>query len=140
MRWGQCVRAREIPYGVLAAGPRDQGCSVRLFSVPPKQTLRFKIGGDFSTSEGAGDDVIHEAMPDVTPRTLPACESMMSIHSDRLPAAAGMRSDQGGTQAQAHCDTQLFVSESEPKRVGWESLQPCARPLRLYRQQSGACG
>ena len=118
MRWGQFVRAREVPYGVLAVGPLDQGCSVRSFSVPPKQALRFKIGGDLSTSEGAGDDVIHEAMPDVTPSTLPACESMMSIRSirsDRLPAAAGMRSDQGGTQAQAHCDTQLFVSQSEPK-------------------------
>ena len=115
MRWSQCVRAREVPYGVLAAGPRDQGCSVRSFSVSPEQTLWFKIGGDLSTSEGAGDDVIHEAMPDVPPRALPACEPMMSIRSDRLSAAAGMRSDQGGTLAQAHCDTQLFVSQSEPK-------------------------
>ena len=86
--------------------------------------MKFKIGGDLSTSEGVGDDVIHEAMPSVTPGTLPACEPMVSIRGDRLPAAAGMGSDQGGTQAQADCDTQLFVSQSEPKRVGWESLHP----------------
>jgi len=65
--------------------------------------LRFKVGRDLRASESVGKKFIRQAMSDVTPRSPSASEAVVPVSRDQLTAAAGVKPDQGGSQAQTHC-------------------------------------
>ena len=137
MRGGQSVGVGEVPDGMLSVGPWDKGGSVRPLCVSAEQPLWLKLGMDLSTAESASDYIVCETMPDMTPSASPACEAVVSVGSDRLATAARVRSDQRGSQTQPHRDAELIVSQAEPERAGWESLQPGVGSFCFDRQQPG---
>ena len=123
-----------------AYSPFDGTTKLGLFRQAICRLLWLEIGVDLSTAKSASDYIVCETMPDMAPSASPACEAVVSIGCDRLTTAARVRSDQRGPQTQPHRQAKLIISQAEPKRAGWEGLQPGAGSFCLDRQQPGASG